>query len=355
MSRTARDSLRLELKFSIGTFSGVGWWLAESADISFSPKGPAAVRHLRLRPGMSLDDLVREMSGTRVLGGGRIGEATDVVAEIFRDPSYMNFLTIAGSMVTAGFRLLFGDLIDRGFIDALVTTGANLTHDVIESLGLHHYQGSFHADDRKLIQAGYSRIADIFVKETSFEKLDKTVRKFVSKIPVADRKNIAYSDLLTRLGLMINDEDSILYKAARKKVKVFSPGLLDSILGFSLWSFAQTEVLQLNPITDVTKIVEMAMTADKIGVVILGGGLPKHHTLLASVLREGVDRAVQITSDRPEPGGLSGAPLAESISWRKIRKGGKFVDIYGDATICLPLIIGAVLDRVKKRDRRLVE
>ncbi len=289
---------------------------------------------------MSLDDLVREMSGTRVLGGGRIGEATDVVAEIFRDPSYTNFLTIAGPMVPAGFRLLFGDLIDRGFIDALVTTGANLTHDVIESLGLHHYQGSFHADDRKLIQAGYSRIADIFVKETSFEKLDKTVRKFVSKIPVAERKNIAYSDLLTRLGLMINDEDSILYKAARKKVKVFSPGLLDSILGFSLW---------------ITKIVEMAMTADKIGVVILGGGLPKHHTLLASVLREGVDRAVQITSDRAEPGGLSGAPLAESISWRKIRKGGKFVDVYGDATICFPLIVGAVLDRVKKRNRTLKE
>src|SRR5207249_535118 len=220
---------------------------------------------------MSLDDLVREMSGTRVLGGGRIGEATDVVAEIFRDPSYTNFLTIAGPMVPAGFQLLFGDLIDRGFIDALVTTGANLTHDVIESLGLHHYQGSFHADDRKLIQAGYSRIADIFVKETSFEKLDKTVRKFVSKIPVADRKNIAYSDLLTRLGLMINDEDSILYKAARKKVKVFSPGLVDS------------------------------------------------------------------------------------ISWRKIRKGGKFVDVYGDATVCFPLIVGAVLDRVKKRNRTLKE
>ena len=304
---------------------------------------------------MNLDDLVREMSGTRVLGGGRIGEATDVVAEMFRDPSYTNFLTIAGPMVPAGFRLLFGDLIDRGFLDALVTTGANLTHDVIESLGLHHYQGSFQVDDRKLIRAGYSRIADIFVKETSFEKLDKTVRRLVSKIPVAERKNISYSDLLARLALMINDEDSILHKAARQKVRVFSPGLLDSILGLSLWSFAQTEVLQLNPITDVTKIVEMSMTADKIGVVILGGGLPKHHTLLASVLREGVDRAVQITSDRPEPGGLSGASLAESISWRKIRKGGRFVDVYGDATVCFPLIVGAVLDRVKKRNRILKE
>ena len=300
---------------------------------------------------MTLDEVAKEMGGTKVLGGGRIGEAVDLVSEMFRDRHSVNFLTIAGPMVPAGFRLLFGDLIDRGFLDAIVTTGANLTHDVIESLGLHHYRGSFQADDRKLIRSGYSRIADIYVKEKSFEILDKTVRKLLSKIPVEDRRNIAYSDLLSRLGSMIKSQDSILTKAARSKVKIFSPGLLDSILGLSLWSFGQTEVLGLNPLRDVTKMIDMTMTAEKVGVVILGGGLPKHHTLLASVLREGVDRAVQITADRPEPGGLSGAPLAESISWRKIRKGGRFVDVYGDATICFPLVIGAVLNRVKKRDR----
>jgi deoxyhypusine synthase len=106
---------------------------------------------------------------------------------------------------------------------------------------------------------------------------------------------------------------------------------------------------------DVTNMIEMAMTSKKLGVLILGGGLPKHHALLASVLREGVDAAVQITADRPEPGGLSGAPLAESISWRKIRKGGKFVDVYGDATVCFPLIMAAVLGKVKKRVRTLRE
>lgn len=304
---------------------------------------------------MSLDELARAMKDTRVLGGGRIGEAVDVIAEMFEDPSYTNFLTVAGPMVPAGFRLVFGDLIDRGFLDAIVTTGANLTHDVIESLGLRHYQGSFNVDDRKLIRSGYSRIADIFVKESSFERLDKTVRRFLTEIPVADRKDAAYSDLLAKIGLMIKDKHSILHRAVRHNVKVFSPGLLDSILGLSLWSFAQTEVLQMNPIKDLTRMVNMAMSADKIGVLILGGGLPKHHTLLASVLREGVDRAVQITADRPEPGGLSGASLAESISWRKIRKGGVFVDVYGDATIVLPLILGAVLNRVKKRVRNMIE
>src|SRR5438445_13598753 len=100
---------------------------------------------------------------------------------------------------------------------------------------------------------------------------------------------------------------------------------------------------------DVTNMVEMAMTSKKLGVLILGGGLPKHHTLLASVLREGVDVAVQITADRAETGGLSGEPLAEAISWRKIRKGGRFVDVYRDATVGFTLIIGRVLGNVKKR------
>ncbi len=246
---------------------------------------------------------------------------------------------------------MIGDLIDRGFLDAVVTTGANLTHDVIEALGLHHYQGTFQVDDRQLIKKGYSRIADIFVKEESFQILDKTIRRLLGKIPETRRRGVAVSGLLKEIGMRIDDKDSILHKAAVRNVKIFSPGLLDSILGLSIWGFGQTETLQLNPMADVTNMIDMAMTSKKLGVLILGGGLPKHHTLLASVLREGVDAAVQITADRPEPGGLSGAPLAESISWRKIRKGGKFVDVYGDATVCFPLIIAAVLAKVKKRAR----
>ena len=291
------------------------------------------------------------MGATGVLGGGRIGKAADVVEAMFRGPDFTNFLTLAGPMVPSGLRLLIGDLIDRGFLDAIVTTGANLTHDVIEALGLHHYQGTFQVDDRLLIKKGYSRIADIFVKEKSFQTLDKTVRKLLGKIPLEARRGISVSSLLEKIGLLLEDSNSILFKAARSNVKLFSPGLLDSILGLSLWSFSQTETLQVNPMADVTNMVDMAMTSKKMGVLILGGGLPKHHTLLASVLREGVDAAVQMTADRPEPGGLSGAPLAESISWRKIRKGGRFVDVYGDATVCFPLIVAAVLEKVKKRSR----
>ncbi len=304
---------------------------------------------------MSAGDLARQMGETGVLGGGRVGAAVDVLTEMFGTREFTNLLTLAGPIVPSGFRLLVGDMVDRGFLDAIVTTGANMTHDVIEALGLRHYRGSAQVDDRKLLRDGFSRIADIFVREEAFEKLDVRVRKILKEIPVEERRNVAYSELLAKIGSRLPDENSILRKAARAKVAVFSPGLLDSILGLSIWSFSQTETLQLNPLADVTRMVEMSMTSRKLGVFILGGGLPKHNALLASVLREGVDAAVQITADRPEPGGLSGAPLAESISWRKIRKGGKFVDVYGDATVCFPLIMAAVLDRVKRRERRVID
>ena len=302
---------------------------------------------------MTAGDLVREMGGTGVLGAGRIGAAADIVHEMFSDPEYTNLLTLAGPIVPSGFRLVIGDLISRGFLDAIVSNGANMTHDVIEALGFRHYQGSFNVDDRRILRQGYNRIADIFVRESSFIQLDIRIRKMLKTIPISERKNIAFSELLRKIGLMLTDKESILYKAARENLRIFSPGLLDSLLGMSLWSFAQTETLQLNPMADATNMAEMAMTSKKLGVLIIGGGLPKHNALLASVLREGVDAAVQITADRPEPGGLSGAPLSESISWRKIRKGGRFVDVYGDATVCLPLILAAVLEKVKKRKRTL--
>src|SRR5207244_11186230 len=192
---------------------------------------------------------------------------------------------------------------------------------------------TFQVDDRLLIKKGYSRIADIFVKEESFQILDKTVRRLLGNIPADQRRGVAFSDILGKIGLLLQDKDSNLYKAARNKIKVFSPGLLDSILGLSLWSFSQTELLQLNPMADVTNMIEMTITSKKLGVLILGEGLPKHHTLLASVLRQGFDAAVQITADRPEAGGLRGAPLAEPISGRKMRKGGRFADVYGDENV----------------------
>src|SRR5207249_12067578 len=121
------------------------------------------------------------------------------------------------------------------------------------------------------------------------------IRKLIATITENERKKVAYSVLLEKIGVLLDDRESILYKAAKNNVRIFSPGLLDSILGLSLWSFASTQTLQPDPFADVTRMVEMSMTSMKLGILILGGGFPKHNSLLLSVFIAGKDWAVQIT------------------------------------------------------------
>src|SRR2546426_9797356 len=157
---------------------------------------------------MSVGALAREMGDTGVLGGGRIGAAIGVLTEMFSNSDYTNFLTLAGPMVPSGFRLAIGDMVTRGFLDAIVSTGANLTHDVVESLGFRHYQGTFDVDDRKLIRAGYNRIADSFVKESSFEQLDQRVRRMLKKSPLENRRKKEILQMLPLLRLRLTYKKS---------------------------------------------------------------------------------------------------------------------------------------------------
>ncbi|RLI06499.1 deoxyhypusine synthase, partial [Candidatus Bathyarchaeota archaeon] len=148
------------------------------------------------------------------------------------------------------------------------------------------------------------------------------------------------------IGLRLRDEDSILRCAALRDVPIFSPALLDSMIGIPLWMYSQRRTLSINPLRDFEHFAELVYDAEKAGAIILGGGVPKHHTLYMNTLRGGLDAAVQITTARAEDGSLSGAPLREAISWGKV-KGARIVDVYGDATILFPLIVAAALERVE--------
>jgi deoxyhypusine synthase len=106
--------------------------------------------------------------------------------------------------------------------------------------------------------------------------------------------------------------------------------------------------LALNPIRDLHRLSDLMYESKKVGAIILGGGLPKHHILGASILRDGVDAAVQITLDRPEGGSLSGAPLEEAVSWRKARARSKLVTVIGDVTVIFPTMIAAAIERLEK-------
>jgi len=293
-----------------------------------------------------VSDLVNEMKACGVLGAGRIGEAAELVAEMFGNPEYTVFLTLAGPLVPGGLRKVIGDLINQEYVNVLVTTGANLVHDMVEALGHKHIKGTFLAEDKGLKAKHIGRIGDIYIEQKAFQHLEKWLCQILEDMPEEKRQHLSVAELLFETGKHIEDPESILAVAARKNVPIICPAFIDSVAGFHLWVFGQDKRLGIDPLLDVSRLMDKVYEAKKVGVIILGGGSPKHFALFANTFREGVDSAVQITMDRPEPGGLSGASLEEAISWGKIKPEGRAVTVICDATIAFPLIVAAALENL---------
>jgi len=306
------------------------------------------VRQMQLRPGMRVGELACEMSGCG-FGAGRIGKAAELVTEMFSDPDCTVFLTLAGALVPSGLRKVIRDLIDLEYVNVLVTTGANMVHDMVEALGYRHLRGTFLAEDKKLKAKKIGRIGDVYIEQKAFRDLEKWMYRVLEEIPEEKRTRISAAEILYEMGKRIQDPESILATAARKGVPIICPAFVDSIAGFHLWVFGQDKRLSIDPLLDTSKLMDKVFEAKRAGMIILGGGSPKHFALFANTFREGVDLAVQITMDRPEPGGLSGAPLEEAISWSKVKTGGKMVTVICDTTIAFPLIVAAALEYLQKK------
>ena len=128
---------------------------------------------------------------------------------------------------------------------------------------------------------------------------------------------------------------------------IYAPGLIDSMFGLQLWIFSQDHDIAVSAAGDMPKLSDKVFEYEKIGAIMLGGGLPKHYTLACNLLKGGIDAGVQIVMDRPETGSLSGAPLEEAKSWSKAKHGSNLVTVIGDVTIIFPLIMASVLDKLE--------
>ena len=304
------------------------------------------IEQMRLRAGMTVGELAEEMLRAGVIGAGRVGRAVEIVAEMFSDPDYTTFITLSGPLVPSGMRLIFRDLIRDGYVDVVISNGANLVHDIVEAMGRGHMVGNVDVDDRVLLEKGINRAYDIFIESDTWAALEEYIGGILDDIPEEGRVGVPIHGLIREIGLRIEDEGSILGTAARKGVPIFSPGFLDSMLGIPLWMYSKKSRLVIDPLKDFDFLADMVYEAKKSGAIILGGGTPKHHAQYMNTLREGLDAAVQISSARVEDGSLSGAPLKESVSWGKL-KGDKASTIFGDVTIVFPLIVAAALEKIE--------
>ena len=154
------------------------------------------VKHLKLTDELTVGSLVSEMKKSGVLGAGNIGKATEIVTEMFTDDDYTVFLTLAGPIVPGGMRQIIKDLIEQEYVNVIVTTGANMVHDIVESLGERHWVGSFLAEDSKLKDKEIGRIGDIYIKQEAFKGLENWLIEILEKIPEKKRERISTTELL---------------------------------------------------------------------------------------------------------------------------------------------------------------
>jgi len=297
------------------------------------------VNHLDPEKTTSISEFIQAMSEVGVLGAGRLGRATDISRRIFNDPECYTILSMSGPMVPGGLRNLVSHLVQEKHIDAIITSGANIVHDLVEAYGGSHYRVPPAKDDYELREGGMGRIADLFVQEKDFEVFEKGIYTFLDSLSEEKLTSLAPSEFLTELGLNLEDSTSIVKQASDKGVPIFSPGLMDSMLGFHLYTYSTTKTLVLDFVKDLRILGDIITKQKKTGAIMLGGGLTKHFTMGSTILRGGLDLAVQITLDRPEGGSLGGAPLVEGVSWQKMQPEANFETVIGDATILFPLLV----------------
>jgi deoxyhypusine synthase len=321
----------------------------------------------------TISSLLSEMSRT-AYQGRKLGQVVDVWEAMLKQKDLAIIMGFAGSMSNAGQWKIVNWLIENRYIDVLVATGANISEDIVDAMGLGYWQGSSNADDQALLKADINRYYDVLGKEADYREMELLLTDALMKL----RKGYAYTsaELLHQVGKYLNKKGikSIIAAAAQHNVPVFCPALTDSAYGEAfLMAKNRGHRIILDEVKEFDQFVGIGEKTKEVGVVYIGGGVPKDFTQLLAIsispktkdkgvpgrkgfLRKGVKEyyyphryAIQITTDSPQWGGLSGCTLEEAVSWGKINEGAKRAVCYCDATIALPLIAHALIERMKTR------
>ncbi len=322
----------------------------------------------------SVSQLLAEMSRT-AYQGRKLGEAVTVWENMLREKDLTIVMGLAGSMSTAGQWTIVNWLMEKRFIDVLVSTGANVSEDIVDAMGFGYWQGSHLVDDETLLKADINRYYDVFGKEIDYRKMEELVTDFVMTL----KTEYPYSsaEFFHLLGKYLSKKKipAIAAVAYENGVPIFSPAMVDSAYGESfLMAKNQGHNVILDSVKEFDQFVTIGTKTKDVGVVYLGGGVPKDLTQLIAIsvspmtqdqgvkgrkggLRKSLQEyyyphkyAIQITTDSPQWGGLSGCTLEEAISWGKINsQSGTRAVCYCDITIALPLITHALNERVKSK------
>jgi deoxyhypusine synthase len=337
-------------------------------------EGLEPLRPLEISAVSSVDDLVRSMSRT-AFGGRRLGEAADVLEAMVRDEDCFRIVTISGAMTIAKQGLVLCEMIDRGWVQVIVTTGALMTHGLTEGAGMLHFKHKPGMRDEELYPRGYNRIYDTIELEKNLDDAERILQRALHDVP--DGAVLSSRIILERLGEQLAKETegkAILKSAYQKGVPIYVPAMTDSELGLDIAIHREARLARgrgaigFDPFLDLNDFTERIRQHENIGIFTIGGGVPRNWAQQVGPyleirrgrlgVQEPVRRyryAVRICPEPDHWGGLSGCSYTEGVSWGKFvpeSEGGRFAEVYADATIAWPLVVRAVMERLPVRALR---
>ncbi len=344
--------------------------------------GLTPLKCLDLDAVQDFDELLTAMSQT-AFGGRRLGEALDVLEAMVNDPECLVVGTFSGAMTVAKMSKVLCKMIDNGWLNIVVSTGALVAHGFIESIGLKHYKHEpTRMCDRELFEKGYNRVYDTLEPEANFMQAERVIARVLEEI--SETAHLSSETLCRAIGrhLTENYEGSgILKSAYTRDVPVFIPAFTDCELALDValhmlrknpeWQSLSIDdpaqlPFQFNPFLDLFSYTKRILGAKRIGIFTIGGGVPRNWAQQAGPFLESLSQRVETmktTARRfhygvricPEPehwGGLSGCSYQEGISWGKFvspKDGGYFAEVHSDATLVWPLLVKALEQRLAKK------
>ncbi|MET1160436.1 MAG: deoxyhypusine synthase [Thermoprotei archaeon] len=305
------------------------------------------IKDYTLSTNTTLCEFIEKLGNAHGFMAGHIYRASEILYRMASDDRVFKILAFTGNIVATGLRGLIAQLIREGFFDAVITTCGAVDHDIARGTGHYYYAGEWLVDDAMLADLNIHRLGNVFVPVESYGlAIEKFTQDLLNDL-VKTKKEWSPSEILYEAGKRIKDEHSILKACYEQNIPVFIPGIVDGAFGTQIVLHSQFSGLKLDILSDEKKLFDLVFSAEKLGALIIGGGISKHHTIWFAQFKNGLDYAVYLTTAVEYDGSLSGAHTREAISWGKIKPRAEHVVVYGDATITLPLVVAGALCRLR--------
>lgn len=291
--------------------------------------------------GINYDNIIDSFSSTG-FQASHFGKALGIIQKMIDEKATI-FLGATSNLITSGIRDVVRYLAEKKKIDVFVTTAGGIEEDIIKCFG-DFKLGNFSASGELLREKGINRTGNIFVPNSRYIKYEEFMSPILEKIYKEQKETgrvLAVSEFIKILGKEINDERSILYWCWKNDIDVYCPAITDGSIGDMIHFFMYKHPdFKLDIASDIHKLNEFTIIQKKTGMILLGGGIMKHHICNANLMRNGADYVVYINSGEEWDGADSNARPDEAVSWGKVKdKNSESIKVFGDATILFPLIV----------------